>query len=135
MGRSLREQAVDREVGRADVVEVPVTELRRLQQRGASVFATRPVETLALVFENARVMDTVREAVALAIDRTAIHNVLLQKQGEISGALLPQWLSGYAFLFAAERNVARARQLGGGQTLGFAYDRQDSVIRSIAERI
>ena len=35
-----------------------------------------------------------REALALCVDRAAIHNVLLQRQGEIRGALLPQWLSG-----------------------------------------
>lgn len=136
MGREPRDQAVDLEVGKADVVEIPVTELRRLRQRGIGVTATMPMETLALIFENSRVPDTVREAVALSIDRTAIYNVLLQKQGEISGALLPKWLSGYSFLFATDRNLSRARQLAGpAATLGFAYNREDAVIRAIAERI
>ena len=47
-------------------------------------------------------------ALALAGDRSASHAVLFQRQGEISGALLPQWLSGYAFLFSAgQRLVAQ----------------------------
>jgi hypothetical protein len=61
--------------------------------------------------------------------------VLLQKTGEISGALLPRWLSGYSFLFSTERNLSRAKQLAPGVALSFAYDRQDPLIRAIAERI
>ncbi len=80
--------------------------------------------------------DTVREAVALSIDRAAIHSVRLQGQGEVSGALLPQWLSGYSFVFPTARNVARAHQIAPAPTaLNFAYDRQDPVIRAIAERV
>src|SRR6266481_2117513 len=94
------------------------------------------METLALRFEGERAGATLREAVALAIDRGAIHNVLLQRQGEVSGALLPRWLSGYSFVFPAERSVARARQLSSGSPpLAFAYDAQDAVVRAIAERI
>jgi ABC-type transport system substrate-binding protein len=92
------------------------------------------VRVLALVFaprfEDARV----REALALAVDRSAIHTVLLQRQGEISGALLPQWLSGYAFLFPATADLGGARQLARGArpiTLGVS----DAAARPIAERI
>jgi ABC-type transport system substrate-binding protein len=127
MGRPLRDQVVDLELGNADVVE------STLRPRGNG-YLSLPSQVLALEFDP-RVPVAAREAVALSIDRTAIHTVLLQKTGEISGALLPRWLSGYAFLFATERNVARARQLATGAALSFAYDRQDSVIRAIAERI
>ena len=73
---------------------------------------------------------------ALSIDRAAISSVLLQKQGEASAALLPQWLSGYAFLFESTRDVARARTLAGtAPTLTFAFDKQDTVMRAIGERI
>ena len=137
MGRAPREQLLDLELGRADVIEVPLTELRRIRQRGGRVVHSASVEVLALTFDAARpAPETVRQALALSIDHTAIHNVLLQKQGEISGALLPQWLSGYAFLFAPERDLARARQLASPPpALTFAYDRQDALVRSIAERI
>ncbi len=127
-GRSLRDQAVDLEVGKADVVEIAPT------QRRGNLYVSQPVELLALQFED-RVPAATREAVALSIDRSAIYNVLLQKTGEISGALLPRWLSGYAFLFPAERNLVRARQLASGAGLSLAYDRQDNLIRAIAERI
>jgi hypothetical protein len=40
--------------------------------------------------------------------------VLLQRQGEISAGLLPQWLSGFAFLFSTSTDLARARALVAG---------------------
>src|SRR5258708_27552928 len=72
MARGLREQAQDLEVGKTDAVEIAVTEIRRLRQRGVNVAATQPMETLALRFEGERVRAGLREAVALAIDRGAI---------------------------------------------------------------
>jgi ABC-type transport system substrate-binding protein len=136
MGRSLADQANDFQIGRADAVELPVRDLGAPKQRGITISSTRPMETLALQFEGGRVPPVLRQALALSIDRTAILNVLLQKQGEISGALLPRWLSGYTFLFPVERGVAKARQLASvPQALTFGYDRQDTLIRPIAERI
>ena len=38
-------------------------------------------------------------------------NVLLQKQAEPSAALLPNWLSGYAFLFESPMNLERAKEI------------------------
>ena len=73
-----------------------------------------PVRVLALVFSPRFDDARAREALALAVDRSAIHSVLLQRQGEVSGALLPQWLSGYAFLFPATADLGRARQLAAG---------------------
>jgi ABC-type transport system substrate-binding protein len=141
MGRPYAEQAADFQTGRADVVEIAARDLRSPRSGGAATFSTRPAETLALQFEPGRAPEALREALALSIDRTAIRDVLLQKQGEVSGALLPRWLSGYSFLFPSARNMARARELlalsssSGGATLGFAYDRQDTVLRPVAERI
>jgi hypothetical protein len=62
----------------------------------------------------------------------------LQQQGEISGALLPQWLSGYAFLFPSTADIARARALLSGmpaaaRSLTLAAD--DPALRPVAERI
>ena len=104
----------------------------------ARVWSSAPVRLLALVF-GARVDDArVREALALAVDRAAIHNVLLQRQGEISGALLPQWLSGYAFLFSPAADLARARALVAGlppsaRTLSLGVE--DPAWQPIADRI
>ncbi len=78
-----------------------------------------------------------REAVALSIDRSAIQTVLLQRQGAPAAALLPQWLSGYAFLFSDARDLDRARQVAprGAAPLTIAYDPQDASARAIADRI
>ena len=126
MGRDLRDQTQDFQLAKADVTDSSV---------GATDEA-RTEETLALVFDTARSTPALREAVALSIDKVVIRRVLLKGHGDITGALLPQWLSGYSFLFDGKRDVARARQLAAGSApLTFAYDRQDAVLRSIGERI
>ncbi len=136
MGRSLADQASDFQIGKVDAVEIAARDLRASKQRGATIASTQPMETVALLFDGGRVPAPVRQALSLSIDRTAILNVLLQKQGEISGALLPRWLTGYSFLFPSERDLAKAKQLvPAPQSLTFGYDRQDPVIRPIAERI
>lgn len=133
LGRALRDQSIDLELGKADVIELGPTELRR-QPAGRKIWTSSPVRVLALVF-SPRVEDArVREALALSVDRAAIHAVLLQRQGEISGALLPQWLTGYAFLFPTAQDLPRARQLAAGaRPLSLAPE--DPASRAIAERI
>jgi hypothetical protein len=107
MGRTLRDQAIDLELGKTDLVEV---ELRR-PAPGRKTWSSAPVRVMALVF-GARIDNPrLREALALCVDRAAIHNVLLQRHGEIRGSLLPQWLSGLAFLFPVATDIARARML------------------------
>ncbi len=137
MGRPLRDQLVDLELGKADIVELAPGDLRRVAA-GRRIWTSAPVRLLALLFA-ARVTDPrVREALALAIDRSAIHNVLLQKQGEVAGALLPQWISGYAFLFPTGADAARARALSGSvpaQLRTFSLGFTDPGLRAIAERI
>jgi ABC-type transport system substrate-binding protein len=133
LGRSPRDQASDLDLGKADLVELGPIELRR-QPAGRRMWTSSPVRVLALVFaphfEDARL----REALALAVDRSAIHTVLLQRQGEISGALLPQWLSGYAFLFPTAADLGRARQLAAGAR-PITLSVNDPAARAIAERI
>ncbi len=126
MGRDLRDQTQDLQLGKADVSDASV----------GTADESRTEETLALVFDTPRSTSAVREAVALSIDKVVIRRVLLKGHGDISGSLLPQWLSGYSFLFDGKRDVARARQLAAGSPpLTFAYDRQDAALRSIGERI
>jgi hypothetical protein len=137
MARPLRDQSVDLELGKADVVELGPNELRR-QTAARRVWSSSPVRLMALVF-GPRVEDArVREALALAVDRGAIHSVLLQKQGEISGALLPQWLTGYAFLFGAAADVPKARALVAGlpaAARSLTLAAEDASSRAIADRI
>lgn len=136
LGRPLREQAIDLEVGKADVVELGPNEVRR-PSAGRKTWSSAPVRLVALVFA-ARVTDArVREALALSVDRSAIHNVLLQRQGEITAALLPEWISGHAFLFLAAADLNKARSLTAGlpaaaRTLSLGVD--DPGLRPIADR-
>jgi ABC-type transport system substrate-binding protein len=96
------------------------------------------VRLLVLAFGR-RIDDArVREALAWTVDRSTIHNVLLQRQGEVSGGLLPQWLSGYAFLFPVNQDLTRARAALAGvtaaeRTLSLAVP--DPANRRIADRI
>jgi ABC-type transport system substrate-binding protein len=142
MGRTTREQALDLEFGRADFVETGPNELRRLMQGGFKTWSSAASNLLAIEFERGRPAAAdarVREAIALSVDRAAIHNVLLQKEGETASGLLPEWLGGYAFLFSNARDVARARQQASAvttlQPLTLAYDATDPVLRAIAERV
>jgi ABC-type transport system substrate-binding protein len=137
MARPLRDQSIDLGSNRADVVELGPEQLRR-EAAGRRVWVSAPVRVAAIVFQ-ARVEDArIREALALAVDRAAIHNVLLQRQGEVSGALLPQWLSGYAFLFPGAADLVRARSLlvpvpTAARRLTLAVD--DAAWQPVAERI
>ncbi len=137
LGRSFREQSLDFDLGKVDVSEIPLADLRRAQQRNGKVAVSAPLENLALIFDRDRpVPDPIREAIALTLDRAAIRNVLLQKTGEANASLLPRWLSGYSFVFRTERDLARAKQLAAGaQPVSFAYDKQDALSRAIAERV
>ena len=133
MGRPLHDQSIALELGKADIVELSPAELRR-QQPGRRIWTSSPVLVVALVFTPHHEDRRVREALALAVDRAAIHNVLLQRQGEISGALLPQWLSGYAFVFPAAQDLPKARALvGSARALTLSVD--DPALRPIADRI
>ncbi|HSE49377.1 MAG TPA: ABC transporter substrate-binding protein [Terriglobales bacterium] len=145
MGRSPREQRVDFQLGRADVIDVPVDGLRRAAQEGVPVVASAPIELVAIVFSaNGAGGDSesgakVREAISLSADRAAIFNVLTGRQGEPTAALVPNWISGYGFLFDTGQNTTRAKQLaveaGRAKPLTLAYDPQDGLAKSIAERV
>ncbi|HLK66092.1 MAG TPA: ABC transporter substrate-binding protein [Bryobacteraceae bacterium] len=137
MGRPLHDQSIALNLGKADLVEFDASDAQRAGSPH-KVWSSSPVRVLLLLF-GPRVEDThVREALALAVDRTSIHNVMLQRQGEISGALLPQWISGEAFLFPATTDVPKARSMTAALppaartfTLGVA----DPANRRIADRI
>jgi MarR-like DNA-binding transcriptional regulator SgrR of sgrS sRNA len=143
IARKTRDQLLDLELDRADLVEIRPDEVRRATQRGTKIWSSAPLELLALVFERGRPTAEhagLREAVALSIDRTAIRNVLFQKQGEPAGGLLPQWLSGYAFLFSTARDTDRARRIASSlpasvKRISLAYDASDPLARVVAERI
>ena len=137
--RSIRDQWLDLSVGRADVVEVPPEMLRRARQQQFTVVASPPVSLLALELSTSGALANpmLRASIALAVDRGALFNVIFQKQGDLTAALLPQQLTGYAFLFPTERNLNKAIALRGGThppLLKLAAE-GDSAMQLAAQRI
>jgi MarR-like DNA-binding transcriptional regulator SgrR of sgrS sRNA len=118
--RPIHEQWLDLSVGRADVVEVPADQLRQAQQQRLMVLISPPVTLLALQVSDTGALANVklRGAIAAAVDRSALCNVIFQKQGEITASLLPERLTGYSFLFPTERDLNKAHELRGGLTTG-----------------
>jgi hypothetical protein len=107
-------QLFDLQLGKADLVELSPDLVRRAMQENLRVWSSAPVLLYGLRFDEAQpavASPALREALALSLDRQTMANVLLQKQAEPASALLPQWLSGYAFLFAMETNIDRAKEL------------------------
>ena len=142
MGKSFREQLISFDLGKAEVMEVAPEQAHRAVGEGRHLESSSPVELLALVFprdpqspEDAQQ----RRALALSIDRDLLNTVVLQGGGEPAGGLLPNWMTGYGFLFPASIDLALARQVRGeiphttSWTLG--YDPADPTARVIAERI
>jgi peptide/nickel transport system substrate-binding protein len=135
-GQSAREQAVNLELGRADIVDTA--------QAPGSNSTTRqegslPVELVALVFSpHAKIQEArVREALALAIDRKPLLSVLSRNAAEPAGSLLPNWMTGYSSLFPSSTNLTAARRLATGvrTPLTLSYDPRDPQAQLVAERI
>ena len=116
--RAIRDQWLDLTVGRADLVEVPAEQLRQAREQRLTVVASPPVTLLALQVADSGVLGNpnLRAAIALAIDRGALSNVIFQKQGEVTASLLPAALTGYSFLFPTDRDLNKAHELRGGLT-------------------
>ncbi len=143
MGVDPQQQANAIAFGQADVVELPVSQVRLTGQRGVRTASSDPVELFALQFDMTRpaVQDArLREAISAAIDRTSIADVVLQRQG---GGLLPNWLSGYAFLFPSAQDLPRTkvllaatgREVSRPAPLVLVYDSGDVEARAVAERV
>ncbi len=142
MSRAAPDRLLDVEVGKADLAEIPAEEARDAADRGVHVSMSEPEELIALVFVAGRPAGDdarLREALARSVDRAAIVNFILQKTGEPAGGLLPQWLSGTAFLFSTAVDAPGAKelvsQIGGSPRIVLGYDSGDSLEQSIAERI
>lgn len=114
--RSIQYQWLDLNVGRADLVEVPAEQLRQAHDQRLTVVAAPSVSLLALTVADTGALanPNLRAAIALAVDRGALSNVVFQKQGEITASLLPAEVTGYGFLFPAERDLNKAHELRGG---------------------
>lgn len=141
-GQTFRDQEVALELARADLVEVAPEQARRLETSGRHVAVSQPLELLALIFardSQSANESKLRDALRLSIDRETIRAVLLGGEGEMAGGILPNWLSGYEFLFPTETNVTKAQEDRGAVnqapawTLG--YNPADPLGQVLAERI
>lgn len=95
---------------------------------------------ISLVFaQPPRSADETQRRIVLAhsLDRTSMNAVLLQSSGEPAAGLLPNWMTGYEFLFAPEsRNgVLQGRTDTSNTRWSFSYDASDPALRMIAERV
>jgi peptide/nickel transport system substrate-binding protein len=155
-GKSLREQSLALELGRADLVE-SVPESASGSGRGHSS-SSLPVELMALVFTGSTSSSAsasnansaastanftpqdarLRDALALCIDRKPIQMVLLKGAAEPTASILPNWMTGYGAAFSVQPTVARAKALlaeSRPPALRLSYDPRDPQAQLIAERL
>jgi peptide/nickel transport system substrate-binding protein len=142
MGKSFREQMISFDLGKAQVIEVASEQAHRATAEGRHVESSAPVELIALIFnrdpqslEDGRQ----RQVLALSLDRELLNTVVLQGGGEPTGGLLPNWMTGYSFLFPSSMDLALARQLRSEiphtTSWTLSYGPADPTARVIAERI
>jgi len=142
MGKSFREQMIAFDLGKAQVVEVTPEQVHRAVAEGRRIDSSAPIELIALVFS--RDLQSPddgrqRQAFALSIDRESLNTVVLQGGGEPAGGLLPNWMTGYDFLFSSSMDLDLARQIRSEiphtTSWSLGYDPADSIARVIAERV
>ncbi|HEV2617983.1 MAG TPA: ABC transporter substrate-binding protein [Candidatus Acidoferrales bacterium] len=142
MGRTTRERMIDLDLGKADIADIAPDRARIDASRGVKISTFDPAELVALVFESSSTHARdirIRHALSVAIDRASLVDFVFQKEGMPAGGLLPQWSSGYAFLFSVAPDPVAARQLASQispvHALKVGYDAADPMERMIAERI
>jgi ABC-type transport system substrate-binding protein len=142
MGRSFRDQMIALESGKADLVEIAPEQAHRTSLGGRQLSSSSPVELLGLLFtRDAASPDDklLRNALALSVERTSIRSVLLQGAGQPAASVLPNWMSGYGFVFSTDADLSRARQereqVRKIPTWTVGYDGNDSLGRLLVERI
>jgi len=140
-------QLFDLQLGKADLIELSPELVRRAMQENLRVWSSAPVTLYGLRFDETQSVSAsakLREAVSLSLDRQTMANVLLQKQAEPAAALLPQWLSGYAFLFTMETNIDRAKEIratlpanvaAGKEPLRLNVDAPSDLAKLLGERV
>jgi ABC-type transport system substrate-binding protein len=151
MGAPLRDQLMDRHLGSYAAAELSVDQIRNVEQNNQTVAVSGPADLLAIVFVQPEsggrpgrkpVDPRVRQALGFAINRAAISNVIFQRRAVPASGLLPQWLTGYEFVFGEATNIDRAKELRADAAafvvispITLAYDFADPLARLAAERI
>jgi ABC-type oligopeptide transport system substrate-binding subunit len=142
MGRNSHDQLVELEMGRADLVEVAPEQGHQVEMEGRRVSTSEPMEIVALVFRGApKTADEklLRSALAHSVERGSMKSVLLQGAGQPTASLLPNWMSGYGFVFPADADLKQARhereQVRAASSWTVGYDANDSLARVLVERV
>jgi len=147
LGDPALRQILNLQMGRAELIDLPPDLVRKARQENLRVWSSPPDTLLALRFDEAQSATTdarLREAVDLALDRETMANVLLQRQALPAAGLLPQWLSGYAFLFSGAANLERAKEMraalptnvaGGTEALRLRVDAVGDLMKLLGERV
>ena len=142
MGKNFREQMISLDLGKAQVIEVAPEQAHRAAAEGRHIDGSAPVELIALVFaREPQLPDDGRQrrALALSIDRESLNTVVMQGGSEPAGSLLPNWLTGYAFVFPSLIDLELARQIRSEiphtTSWSLTYDPADPAARVIAERV
>lgn len=142
MGKSFRDQMTALELGKADLVEVAPEQAHRVSQEGRRLASSTPLELLALLFTRDVAFPDeklLRAALAWSVERGSIRRVLLQGTGQPTASILPNWMSGYGFVFPTDADLPRARQereqVRSRPTWTLGYDSTDPLARLLAERI
>jgi hypothetical protein len=147
LGEPALRQILNLQVGRADLIDISPDLVRKARQENLRVWSSPPETLLALRFDDAQPATSdprLREALDSALDRETMANVLLQRQALPASALLPQWLSGYAFLFGASMNLDHAKELrstlpanfvGGIEPLRLRVDAIGDLMKLLGERV
>ena len=137
----------DLQLGKADLIELAPDLVPRAKQANLRVWTSEPVTLYGLRFDDLQHAASdarLREALSLSLDRGTMANVLLQKQAEPAATLLPQWLSGYAFLFNVDTNLERAKELrralpaneaAGAEPLRLRVDPSGDLAKLLGERV
>jgi ABC-type transport system substrate-binding protein len=141
-GKNFREQLTGLESGKSDLIEIPADQSRRISSTGVQIWRSQPLELIALVF--ARVAQTpeeksLREALALCMERSSMTRVILQGAGHPAASILPNWMSGYGFVFSTEADLFRAQHLReevrNPPAWTISYDGSDATAGLLAERV
>jgi len=142
MSRTLREQSIAFGLGRADIIEIAPELSRHAASEGQKLVTSAPTELMALLFARdaqSAGEQKLREALSLSIDRFLISKILLQNGSDPTGSLLPNWMTGYGFVFSTGTDPVRAKQLRleAGQSHGWTlrYESDDGLARVVAERV
>jgi peptide/nickel transport system substrate-binding protein len=138
-GRPIRSQWLDLSVGRTDIVEVPGETFRRAQQDHLRITESTRGELILLTISPDIADIDLRHAISASIDRSALANVVFQRQGQPAATLLPNSMTGYAVLFAQPFDLSAARAFRAKTVsvpaLTISYDPFDPTLQLAAERI